>query len=185
MTALWPQYFDDCLMLVFVVDASDAASIAPAAVELCEVLQHPKMEVRRLALLSGLRHGAGKCPLKRTRDCADHSLALHPRTPITFCKQGKPICVVLSKQDQGLALSRQEIELVMQLSDFERSFESNCFKVLELSSIPAGPQAEEGGGRATQAAEVLLEWIIERKCVKLGLNIAPKRAPVGGLFTPT
>ena len=43
MSPLWPQYYDDCRMVVFVIDASDAACIAPSAVELCELMQHPKL----------------------------------------------------------------------------------------------------------------------------------------------
>mmetsp|Transcript_37633 Transcript_37633/g.83783 ORF Transcript_37633/g.83783 Transcript_37633/m.83783 type:complete len:234 (-) Transcript_37633:928-1629(-) len=41
MCPLWPQYYPDCLMLLFVVDAADAGSIAAASVELMEMLQHP------------------------------------------------------------------------------------------------------------------------------------------------
>jgi hypothetical protein len=46
MSPLWPTYYEDCHMVVFVIDASDAASIAPATVELCELMQHPKLQVR-------------------------------------------------------------------------------------------------------------------------------------------
>lgn len=43
MAPLWPTYFDDCRMALFVVDASDAGGVAPAAVELCEMMSHPAM----------------------------------------------------------------------------------------------------------------------------------------------
>lgn len=45
MSPLWPQYYEDCRMVVFVVDVADASSIAPAALELCELMQHPKVQV--------------------------------------------------------------------------------------------------------------------------------------------
>ncbi|GAX82857.1 hypothetical protein CEUSTIGMA_g10283.t1 [Chlamydomonas eustigma] len=44
MSPLWPQYFEDCRMAIFVVDAADAGAITPAVVELFEMLQHPKMK---------------------------------------------------------------------------------------------------------------------------------------------
>jgi len=44
MSPLWPQYYEDCHMAIFVVDAADKGTIAPAVVELFEMLQHPKMK---------------------------------------------------------------------------------------------------------------------------------------------
>ena len=48
MCPLWPQYYEDCKVMVFVVDASDAASIAPATLELYELMLHPKLQVIQL-----------------------------------------------------------------------------------------------------------------------------------------
>ena len=45
MAPLWPQYYNDCRMILFVIDVSDASCIASAAVELCELMQHPKAKV--------------------------------------------------------------------------------------------------------------------------------------------
>jgi len=45
MCPLWPQYFGDCKMVVFVVDASDAASIAPATLELYDLMSRPQLQV--------------------------------------------------------------------------------------------------------------------------------------------
>ena len=43
MLPLWPQYFGECLMVVLVVDVACNWSIAPAAVELMELMQHPQL----------------------------------------------------------------------------------------------------------------------------------------------
>ncbi|KAG1668984.1 hypothetical protein FOA52_000577 [Chlamydomonas sp. UWO 241] len=130
MAPLWPTYFEDCRMVLFVVDASDAAAVAPAAVELCEMMSHPAM--------------------------AD-----------------KPVCVVLTKQDHALVLSRQELELVMHLSDLERACEPGQFCVVEASAIPGGFAAAPGGaereGMRFDGAALVLEWMVERKAAALGL----------------
>lgn len=97
--------------------------------------------------------------------------------------QGKPVCVVLSKQDQALVLSRQEIELVMHLSDLERVAGHSGFRVLELSAISGAPRPD--GDMVLDAPEGLLDWLVDSKCAALGIN-APNRSAVqasGGLFT--
>ncbi len=81
MCPLWPQYFEDCHMVVFVIDSADCASIAPAAVELCEVMQHPKLNVRGLSdgFLDvqkwSLSHAHPAHSLHRRRPAASSSLS--------------------------------------------------------------------------------------------------------------
>lgn len=144
MSPLWPQYYDDCHMVLFVVDVSDASTLATAAVELCDTMQHSKVK-------------------------------------------GKPICVVLNKQDTALALSRQEVELVMHLHDLERSSTAGL-GVVEVSAIPGAFASVKGvdGQILVDSAQTLLDWIIEHKCLALGLS-APSRQELhigGGMFVP-
>ena len=92
--------------------------------------------------------------------------------------------MVLSKQDQALVLSRQEIELVMHLSDLERVAGDGGFRVFELSAISGAPRPD--GDVVMDAPEGLLNWLVDCKCAALGIS-APSRSAVqgttGGLFT--
>jgi hypothetical protein len=45
MCPIWPDYFGECRGVVFVVDVSDNADLAPATVELYELLQHEQLKV--------------------------------------------------------------------------------------------------------------------------------------------
>ena len=94
------------------------------------------------------------------------------------------MCVVLSKQDQALVLSRQEIEFVMHLSDLERVRDGR-FRVFELTSIPVSRSKNNESIR--DSVEELLEQLIDFKCISLGVT-PPNRANLqnqaasGGLF---
>jgi ADP-ribosylation factor family len=45
MLPLWPQYYNDCRMVLFVIDASDPTIIPEAGVELYELLREPVLQV--------------------------------------------------------------------------------------------------------------------------------------------
>lgn len=45
MLPIWPQYFDDCKVVMFVVDMANNADVASAVVELYELLRHDRLQV--------------------------------------------------------------------------------------------------------------------------------------------
>ena len=45
MLPIWPQYYDDCLMVMYVVDLANYMQLAPATVELYELLSSPVLKV--------------------------------------------------------------------------------------------------------------------------------------------
>lgn len=95
------------------------------------------------------------------------------------------MCVVLSKQDQALVLSRQEIEFVMHLSDLERVRDGR-FRVFELTSIPVS-RSKNTNESIRDSVEELLEQLIDFKCISLGVtppnrSAGQNQASSGGLF---
>lgn len=80
-------------------------------------------------------------------------------------------------------LSRQELELVMHLSDLERVCAPGQFAVVEASAIPGGfAAASSGAGReglGFDGAALVLEWLVERKAAALGLPHVAVH-PLGG-----
>ena len=57
MLPLWPVYYRECPALVFVLDASNKAAVAQAAVELFEALGHADLQVGAV----GMPGGWGQC----------------------------------------------------------------------------------------------------------------------------
>jgi GTPase SAR1 family protein len=51
MCPLWPQYYDDCHCVIFVLDTSDHTSIADAALELLDALKDPRLAGKPAALI--------------------------------------------------------------------------------------------------------------------------------------
>lgn len=51
MCPLWPQYFDDCHCVIFVLDSSDHSMIADAALELLDALKDPRLAGKPAALV--------------------------------------------------------------------------------------------------------------------------------------
>lgn len=111
MVPLWPQYYPDAQCLVFVVDCTAHAQLAPAQVELYELLSEP--ELREVT-----------------------------------------VAVVLSKIDLPGALSRVEVDMVLQLRDLKKMMQDRL-TVLEVS-------AWDG----TNVPD-LLEWMIRKKTTRL------------------
>ncbi|KAL6756130.1 ADP-ribosylation factor family-domain-containing protein [Haematococcus lacustris] len=70
MSPIWPDYFSACRAVIFVVDLADAANLAPAAVELYELLQHPDLKMKPLLLVFN------KCDAPATVSQSDLELVL-------------------------------------------------------------------------------------------------------------
>eukprot|EP00803_Ostreobium_quekettii_P009628 evm.model.scf_446EXC.7 EVM.evm.TU.scf_446EXC.7 scf_446EXC:64931-65763(-) len=51
MMPLWPQYYSDCGSVVFVADLSSPCTVADATLEFYEMLQHPDLQGKPVALV--------------------------------------------------------------------------------------------------------------------------------------
>lgn len=50
MLPVWQKYYEDCRLLIYVVDASDMSRLAPAVIELYALLKEPTLEVKIASL---------------------------------------------------------------------------------------------------------------------------------------
>jgi GTPase SAR1 family protein len=51
MMPLWSQYYDDCRMLLYVIDSSDPLSLADAIVQLYAILREPKLQDKPICVV--------------------------------------------------------------------------------------------------------------------------------------
>ncbi|KAJ1632894.1 P-loop containing nucleoside triphosphate hydrolase protein [Pavlovales sp. CCMP2436] len=50
MNPVWPRFFDECAMVIFVIDCSSEAQLASATIELLTALQSPALEAKPFAI---------------------------------------------------------------------------------------------------------------------------------------
>ncbi|KIY95329.1 hypothetical protein MNEG_12632 [Monoraphidium neglectum] len=96
MLPLWPVYFSECRAVVFVVDASDAASLAQAAVELFAALVHEDLIGKPVCLV------VNKCDAPKTLSRWEVDLCL--RLPDLAAANGGRLCIIYTSALKGDAV---------------------------------------------------------------------------------